>query len=52
VPAEIDPERLGAVLFGALIGYILQQLLVGDLDPATYRAGLSPLLDFQASVRT
>jgi AcrR family transcriptional regulator len=51
-PAEVDPERLGAVLFGALIGYIMQQLLVGDLDPAAYRAGLHPLLDFQASART
>ena len=51
VPAEVDPERLGAVLFGARIGYIMQQLLVGDLDPAGYRAGLHPLLDFQASAR-
>jgi hypothetical protein len=52
VPAEVDPERLGAVLFGALLGYIMQQLLVGDLDPAAYRAGLRPLLDFRAPART
>ena len=51
VPARLDPERLGAVLFGAVLGYILQRLLVGDLDPAAYRAGLHPLLDFEEPVR-
>jgi AcrR family transcriptional regulator len=44
-PSGADPERLGAVLFGAMLGYILQRLLIGDLDPAAYRAGLHPLLD-------
>jgi AcrR family transcriptional regulator len=45
-PADLDAERLGTVLFGAVLGYILQRLLVGDVDPAAYRAGLHPLLDF------
>jgi AcrR family transcriptional regulator len=44
-PSALDAERLGAVLFGAVLGYILQRLLVGDVDPAAYRAGLHPLLD-------
>lgn len=49
VPAEIDPEDLGAVLFGAMLGYILQRLLVGDVDPLRYGAGLRPLLRFEVA---
>jgi AcrR family transcriptional regulator len=44
VPSDVDPEDLGAVLFGLLPGYILQRLLLGDVDPATYRAGLRALV--------
>jgi AcrR family transcriptional regulator len=42
--AAADPEDLGTVLLGAMIGYILQRLLLGDVDPVRYGAGLRPLL--------
>jgi AcrR family transcriptional regulator len=44
LPAQADPERLGTVLFGLVPGYILQRLLLGDVDPAAYTAGLHALL--------
>ncbi|HZD01078.1 MAG TPA: TetR/AcrR family transcriptional regulator [Actinomycetes bacterium] len=44
VPADADPEDLGALLFGLLPGYILQRLLVGDVEPGSYRAALHALL--------
>ncbi len=44
LPAQADPEQVGAVLFGMVPGYIMQRLLVGGVDPATYRAGLRALL--------
>jgi len=33
VPADLDPERLGALLFGLAPGYVLQRLLLDDVDP-------------------
>ncbi len=44
VPADADPEHLATVLFGLLPGYILQRLLLGDVDPEIYHAGLRALL--------
>jgi AcrR family transcriptional regulator len=44
LPPGTDPEPLGAVLFGAMLGFVLQRLLVGDVDPAEYGAGLRALL--------
>ena len=44
LPAQADPEQVGAVLFGMVPGYIMQRLLVGGVDPATCRAGLGALL--------
>jgi AcrR family transcriptional regulator len=43
VPADADPEHVGAVLFALVPGYMLQRVLVGDVDPARYRAGLAAL---------
>lgn len=44
VPADADPDELGAVLFGLVPGYILQRLLLGDVSPETYQAGVRGLL--------
>ena len=33
VPANVDSEQLGALRFGLAPGYILQRLLLGDIDP-------------------
>jgi AcrR family transcriptional regulator len=44
IPPQADPDQVGAVLFGMVPGYIMQRLLVGGVDPATYRAGLRALL--------
>jgi AcrR family transcriptional regulator len=43
LPPATDPQDLGAVLFGLLPGYILQRLLLGGVDPASYGAGLRGL---------
>jgi AcrR family transcriptional regulator len=52
VPPGTDPEELGAVLFGVQLGYVLQRLLLGDVDPVGYGAGLSSLLSAHAAART
>jgi hypothetical protein len=44
LPADADPRQVGSVLFGMVPGYILQRLLVGGVDAATYDAGLRALL--------
>jgi AcrR family transcriptional regulator len=43
-PAGTDPDDLGAVLFGLVPGYIVQRLLLGDVSPRRYRAGVRALL--------
>lgn len=44
LPADIDPEAVGPVLFGLLQGYLLQRILVGQLDVESYMAGVTALL--------
>ncbi|MDX6247940.1 MAG: hypothetical protein QOF10_1300 [Kribbellaceae bacterium] len=44
IDADTDPEYIAQVLFGMLPGFILQRLLLGDVTPATYTAGLAALL--------
>jgi AcrR family transcriptional regulator len=44
LPADTDPERVGAVLFGMIPGYVLQRLLLGDMDRERYAAGVEQLL--------
>src|SRR5690349_13522685 len=48
----IDPEAVGAVLFGLLQGYLLQRLLVGHLDIDTYVAGIEALLTATSDATT
>jgi hypothetical protein len=39
-----DPRHVGTVLFGLIQGYVMQRLLIGDLDRAGYVAGLRALV--------
>jgi AcrR family transcriptional regulator len=44
LPADADPEGVGAALFGLLPGYFLQVILTGAPDRHTYLAGVRALL--------
>jgi AcrR family transcriptional regulator len=44
LPPDTDPEAVGPVLFGLLQGYLLQRILVGQLDVDSYVAGVTALL--------
>jgi len=43
LPADADPEQVGRALLGLLPGFILQRLLLGEVTPAGYAAGLRAL---------
>ncbi|SNT19480.1 DNA-binding transcriptional regulator, AcrR family [Asanoa hainanensis] len=43
LPADADPEAVGAVLFGMVPGYALQRILSAGPDTKTYLAGLRAL---------
>ncbi|MFG2044355.1 TetR/AcrR family transcriptional regulator [Dactylosporangium sp. NPDC048998] len=40
LPPDADPDAVGAVIFGLIQGYVLQRVLIGRLDRATYLAGI------------
>ncbi len=42
--ADADPAPMGAALFSMVLGFLLQRLLLGDLTPETYVAGVRALL--------
>ncbi|GAB4048280.1 TetR/AcrR family transcriptional regulator [Catellatospora paridis] len=44
LPADADPEAVGAVLFSMVPGYALQRVLLGRPDPDTFLAGIKALL--------
>jgi AcrR family transcriptional regulator len=43
VPADADPDLAGQALFSLVPGFILQRLLIGDVDPASYARGVRML---------
>lgn len=43
LPPGTDTDAVGKVLFGLLPGYILQMLIIGDVNPKTMRSGLHAL---------
>jgi AcrR family transcriptional regulator len=49
LPATSSPEPMAQVLTGMLPGFMLQRLIFGDVDPASYAAGLDGLLGGRAS---
>jgi hypothetical protein len=44
VDPSADPEQVAQVLFGMMPGFLLQRLILGDVTPAGYSAGLAALL--------
>jgi AcrR family transcriptional regulator len=36
LPADADPAQLGSALFSLVLGFLLQRLLLGDVDPGGY----------------
>jgi hypothetical protein len=44
LPADADPALLGAALFSLVLGFLLQRLLLGDVDPRAYVAAVGVLL--------
>jgi hypothetical protein len=42
--ADTPPEQVAQVLIGLLPGFVFQHALIGDVDPAAFRAGLRTLL--------
>ena len=44
VDPDTDPRYIAQVLFGMVPGFVLQRLLIGDVTPASYSAGLRALL--------
>jgi AcrR family transcriptional regulator len=44
VDPDTDPEYIAQVLFGLIPGFILQRLILGDVTPQSYTAGLAALL--------
>ncbi|MFR9778190.1 TetR/AcrR family transcriptional regulator [Micromonospora sp. MS34] len=43
LPADADPEAVGAALFGLVPGYFMQRILTGSPDRRTYLAGVRAL---------
>jgi hypothetical protein len=42
--ADVPSEQVAQVLIGLLPGFVFQHALLGDVDPAAFRAGLRTLL--------
>lgn len=42
--ADVAADKVAKVIFGAVLGYIIQRLMMGDVDPDTYAEGLAGLL--------
>ncbi|MET7401476.1 TetR/AcrR family transcriptional regulator [Dactylosporangium sp. NPDC005572] len=44
LPADADPEHVGAAMLGLVQGFVLQHLLISGTGPAAYTAGVNALL--------
>jgi hypothetical protein len=44
LPAEADADHLGAALMSLVLGFLLQRLLLGDVDPESYVAAVRVLV--------
>lgn len=49
LPADTDPELAGQALFGAMPGFLVQRLLLGDVDVNSYVTGFASLLSAPAT---
>jgi AcrR family transcriptional regulator len=48
LPAGTDPAAVGSVLFGLIPAYALQRVLLGELAPETFLAGIEALVQAPA----
>ncbi len=46
LPPDADPAAVGAVLTCLIPGFVIQRLILGDMDPALIRRGLEGALGF------
>ncbi|MEV0564761.1 TetR/AcrR family transcriptional regulator [Dactylosporangium sp. NPDC050588] len=44
LPAGADPVAIGSALFGLIQGYILQRVLIGEVDRESYMSGIAALM--------
>jgi AcrR family transcriptional regulator len=44
LPADCEPETVGAALFSLMVGYFLQVIMVGGIDREAYERALAALL--------
>lgn len=44
VPADEDPDLIAKAFFGLVPGFVLQRLVIGDVDPESYGRALSGLM--------
>jgi len=44
IDADANPEYIGQALFGFVPGFLLQRLMIGDVTPESYAAGLRAVL--------
>ncbi len=44
LPADVDPEAVGAAMMGMVQGYLIQNLLMADTSKDAYLAGVNALL--------
>jgi AcrR family transcriptional regulator len=49
LPPGADPEMIGKTMFGLVPGFILQRLILRDVDAASYATGLAGLLGAEAA---
>lgn len=49
IPADSEPEHVGAAMLGLVQGFVVQRLLVTDTDPENYLAGVRALLSVAAA---
>lgn len=48
LPPDADPDDVAAVLYGLMPGYVIQRLIVRDVDPERYGRGLAALIGYRA----
>lgn len=47
LPPDADPDDVAAVLYGLMPGYVVQRLVVGDVDPGRYARGVAALVGYR-----
>ncbi|WP_129667371.1 TetR/AcrR family transcriptional regulator [Phytoactinopolyspora endophytica] len=45
IPGDVDPQNVGRIFYGLMVGFILQRNLVGDVSLDQYVVGLTALFE-------